>query len=103
MVSTVKCTTVATSNDDKDFGKAHEKMAKCAGMYSLDGPRIWGRQTQSNNVPAKSAKEYLNLQSHLFNDHVVAMVVEDLHKYYSDDLPSNIRLLFGKPSGIILK
>ena len=58
MVSTVKSKIIATRNDDNEFDKGVWKNAERAGMDSLDVPGICGRQTQRNNVPARSPKEY---------------------------------------------
>ena len=56
IVSTVKSKIIATRNDDNKFDNVYGKMlgmAERAGMDSLDVPRICGRQTQWNNVPAR--------------------------------------------------
>ena len=55
---TVTSKIIATRNElDKVYGKMLG-MAERAGMDSLDVPRICGRQTQWNNFPARSLKEY---------------------------------------------
>ena len=47
-------------------------MAEHAGMDSLDVPRICGRQTKHNNVPARSAKEYVKLTQHKITQNPVS-------------------------------
>ena len=64
MVGTVKSKIIATRNDGNEFDKVYGNMlgmAERAGMDTLDVPRICERQTQRNNVPARSPKEYFKL------------------------------------------
>ena len=119
MVDTVKTVLSNARQDDSVFYVVFQRvehMAELAGLSSFDPPRICGRQTQRNNVPAETTQQYykraifipyldsllqqfnmrfshLTSQAHqaisLLPSHIsetTSMVEEEIFNFYQDDL-----------------
>ena len=118
MIDSVKAVIESTREDETEFDALYEKANAMADIGNISMPRRYARQTQRNNIPASSDKEYFKRAIFLpfldamikqlnirFGKHAISVVralsliprhidqtqddtVNEIFNYYKDDLPS---------------
>jgi len=58
MIDSVKAVIESTREDETEFDALYEKANAMADIGNISMPRRYARQTQRNNIPASSDKEY---------------------------------------------